>query len=128
MVEFYNPDGVSPPVAAYTHAGLVKAGSDLLFIAGQVGITPDGDLPATIEGQADAAFANVVKVAESAGLGPGDIVKMVVYVTDRAYQDAAGKARLKHLQGAKPTSTFLIVQGLARPELMIEVDAIAAKP
>ena len=43
MMELFNPDGVAPPRAAYSHGAFVPAGTDLLFISGQVGIRPDGE-------------------------------------------------------------------------------------
>ena len=127
MVEFSNPPGVRAPAGLYSHTAFVKAGTDLLYLAGQVGARPDGTIPDSIEDQADAAYANVVTLLKAHGLGPANIVKMQVFVTDRAYRDGANIARRKYLGDHRPTSTFLIVQGLASPELKIEVDVIAAR-
>ena len=40
--ELFNPATVAPPVGANSHGGFVKANSDILFLAGQVGVRPDG--------------------------------------------------------------------------------------
>ena len=52
---------------------------------------------------------------------------MTVYVTDRAAREGANAARRKYLGEARPASTFIICAGLARPELVIEVDVTAAR-
>ena len=127
MVEFLNPEGVRAPGAPYSHAARVTAGTELIYTAGQVGERPDGTIPHTIEEQADVAYTNLVTILKSEGLGPKDIVTLKVFVTDRAYREPSGEARRKHLGDARPTSTFLIVQGLAHPSLMIEIEAVAAK-
>lgn len=127
MVDFSNPAGVCVPGGLYSHTAFVKAGTDLLYLAGQTGTRPDGGVPDSIEDQADAAYANVVTLLKAHGLGPTNIVKMQVFVTDRAYRDGANVARRKYLGDHRPTSTFLIIQGLARPELKIEVDVVAAR-
>ena len=127
MVEFSNPAGVRAPAGLYSHSAFVKAGSDLVFLAGQVGARPDGTIPDGIEDQADAAFANVVTILKSHGLAASNIVKMQVFVTDRAHRDGVNAARRKHLGEHRPTSTFLVVAGLAQPELKIEVEVIAAR-
>ncbi|MAF47760.1 MAG: RidA family protein [Rhodospirillales bacterium] len=128
MTKFFNPEGVTPPVAAYTHAALVPAGAELLFISGQLGIKPDGDLGDGIEEQAEWAYRNIAAILASEGLSPADLVKMQMFLTDRAYRAPAGEARQKVFGDAKPTSTLLIVAGLAAPEFLIEVEGIAARP
>ena len=58
MVDFSNPPGVEAPTGQYTHVALVKAGSDLLFISGQVGVNASGATGKTIDEQVEFAFAN----------------------------------------------------------------------
>lgn len=128
MVEFSNPPGVAAPIGQYTHVALVKAGSDLLYISGQVGTDPSGNAGKTIEQQADYALANIVAILKANGLTTANLVKMMTFVTDRSHREAVNAARKKHLGDAKPASTFLIVAGLARPELMVEIEAVAARP
>lgn len=130
MTEFFNPkpSDVRAPGGPYTHGALVKAGTDLVFTAGQVGERPDGSVPATIEEQADVAYTNLLNVLKAQGLTAKDIVTLKVFVTDRAYREPSSAARAKFLGDARPTSTFLIVQGLAHHSLMIEIEAVAARP
>jgi 2-iminobutanoate/2-iminopropanoate deaminase len=99
--DFNNPATVMKPVGAYSHAGLVKASSDILFIAGQVGIGPDGSMRESFADQAEEAFANVVRILEANGMTARNLVKMNIYVV--AGQDAAvtREARKRHLGDAR---------------------------
>jgi enamine deaminase RidA (YjgF/YER057c/UK114 family) len=130
MTEFYNPKpaDVRAPGGPYSHGVVIKAGTELVYTAGQVGERPDGSVPPTIEEQCDVAYTNLLGVLKAQGLDAKDIIQLHVYVTDRAYREPSGEARRKHLGDHKPTSTFLIVQGLAHHSLMIEIEAIAARP
>ena len=130
MTEFFNPkpSDVRAPGGPYSHGAIVTAGTDLIYTAGQVGERPDGSVPSTIEEQCDVAYTNLLNILRAQGLGPKDIVQLKVYVTDRAYREPSSAARAKHLGDARPCSTFLIVQGLAHHSLMVEVEAVAARP
>jgi enamine deaminase RidA (YjgF/YER057c/UK114 family) len=127
MTKIYNPDGVSPPVAAYSHAAVVPGGTELLIIAGQVGVDADGNLGDGIAEQAERACRNIATILAAEGLKPADIVRLQVFLTDRADREAAGQARAKVFGDAKPPSTLLVVAGLATPEFLIEVEAMAAR-
>ena len=122
-----NPDGVRPPGGNYTHSIEIAPGARWLYVAGQTGVDPDGNVPDGIEAQADVAFANMVKVLEASGFGIEDVVFMKTFLTRREDRDGYQKMRTKYWGDVKPASTFLIVQGLARPDFLVEVEAIAAK-
>lgn len=123
--EFNNPSTVMKPVGAYSHAGLVKAQSDILYIAGQVGIRPDGTMVEGLAAQADEAFANVRRVLEANGMTPSNLVKVNIYVV--AGQDVAvtREARRRHMGDARPASTFIFISQLVDPKLLIEVEGVA---
>jgi enamine deaminase RidA (YjgF/YER057c/UK114 family) len=122
-----NPDGVRPPGGNYTHSIEIAPGARWLYVAGQTGVDPDGNVPDGIEAQADVAFANMVKVLEASGFGIEDVVFMKTFLTRREDRDGYQKMRTKYWGDVKPASTFLIVQGLARPDFLVEVEAVAAK-
>jgi 2-iminobutanoate/2-iminopropanoate deaminase len=125
--EFNNPSTVMKPVGAYSHGGLIKAGSDILYIAGQVGIAADGTMREGLAAQADEAFANVVHILEANGMTAKNLAKLNIYVV--AGQDAAvtRDARKKHLGDARPASTFIFISHLVDPKLLIEVEGVACK-
>jgi enamine deaminase RidA (YjgF/YER057c/UK114 family) len=125
--EFNNPTTLAPPVGAYSHAGWIKAGSDVLFIAGQVGLRPDGTLPETFAEQADEAFANVARVLAGSGLKPLHLVKMNLFVVYGQPANMVREARRKHFGDIKPASTFIYVPQLVEPKYLIEVEGVAAR-
>jgi enamine deaminase RidA (YjgF/YER057c/UK114 family) len=69
----------------------------------------------------------MVKVLEASGFGIEDVVFMKTFLTRREDRDGYQKMRTKYWGDVKPASTFLIVQGLARPDFLVEVEAVAAK-
>ncbi len=127
MVEFFNPENIAPPRANYSHGALVPLGCELLFVAGQLGIKPGGTLGKDFAEQAEWAFRNVASVLESKSMTPADIVKVQIFITDVENRVGQGIARDKIFGAAKPPSTLLVVKSLARPEFLIEVEAIAAR-
>ncbi|WP_370964812.1 RidA family protein [Amycolatopsis sp. cg9] len=85
----WNPDTVAPPLGRYSHLTQVPPGHRLVFLAGQLGVRPDGTLarPDT-ESQAMQLFANVSELLAAEGAGPEHLVKLLTL--------AAGT---KHLNG-----------------------------
>ena len=99
-----------------------------LWIAGQVAVDGDG-APVGIgdaDTQAEQVWANLAHVLKVAGGGRDDLVSTTTYIVDRAYRDAATQVRGRWFQGTTyPTNTLLIVDGLGRPEYLLEVSAVA---
>jgi enamine deaminase RidA (YjgF/YER057c/UK114 family) len=123
------PDGLCPPFARYAHAVEVEAGARLLFVSGQLGVLPDGSVASGAEAQAAQCFVNIAAILTAAGMGPADLVRLNAYVTDRAHLAAYMRARDAFIAGLAepPASTLMIVAGFARPELLVEVEAVAAR-
>ncbi len=110
---------------------VVKARGTLVFVRGQVGQDVDsfesiGSMSAY--DQADRAMQNVKQLLEEAGSDLSQICRIQVYITDRAYRDDVYQAIGKWLKGVYPVSTGLIVNGLARPEWLMEIEATAVIP
>lgn len=118
---------ISPPLANYSHAVEVPPSARWLYLAGQVGIAPDGSVPTSCAEQAEACFANILAILAEAGMGPDDLVRLNTYLTDPADRAAFGPVRDRHVASPPPASTLVIVRALARPEFKIEIEAIAAK-
>lgn len=125
-----NPPNVAKPVAAYSHVSEVPAGTRMLFLAGQVGNRPDGSVPSGVEDQAIQALENIRLILQSEGAGPENIVKLTFYVVAKPSNMAKIAAKRAEMFGttAPPPSTWIYVPGLARPEFLVEVEAIAAAP
>ena len=109
------------------HCVEVPAGARLLFTNGQVGTKLDGTTPESTAEQAEVVFDRVKAVLAAARMGLSDIVRLTVFLTDQKDVPTFVKAR-DHVMGThKPGAIILVVKGLARPELKIEIEAIAAK-
>lgn len=133
-VVYSNPDGVHAPAGQYSHAALGESGR-YLFIAGQVGFDPEGELvgPGDVGAQFSRAFANVVAILRSAGSKPADVVDMKTYLVGEEslgpWRAARQEVFAEHYpDGLYPPHTLLIVSALAAPELMVEVSATARMP
>ena len=126
MLKTYNPQTVAPPFSRYSHGVEVSAGARWLYISGQVGFTPEGKVAEGAAAQIEQAWRNVLSVLEAAGMGPRDLVKVTTFLINRADLPTARTVRDRMLQGAAPASTLLFVAGLASPEWLVEIEAIAA--
>ncbi len=124
---FSNPKSVHAPLGLYSHTVVVPAGTELLFISGQVGVRPDGTTPADIAGQADQVFANIVALLKSHGLAPTDIIKLTTFMVAGHDGDAVRAARRKYLGEHRPASTAVFVSQLVDPAWFVEVEAVAAR-
>jgi enamine deaminase RidA (YjgF/YER057c/UK114 family) len=109
------------------HGVEVPAGARLLFTNGQVGTKPDGTTPDATADQAEVIFERLTVVLERANMTLGDIVRFNVYLTDQADVKTFVEVRDRLLGDHKPGATLLVVRGLARAELKIEIEAVAAK-
>lgn len=89
--------------------------------AGNVG----GNDPAE---QTHQVMRNIRQLIEECGGRMEHLVKVVVYLTDVRHREAVYRAMGEHIRGVHPVSTGLVVQALARPEWLVEIDAIAVIP
>jgi enamine deaminase RidA (YjgF/YER057c/UK114 family) len=127
MASFENPRQVHVPVGPYSHTAVVPAGSELVFIAGQVGMRPDGSVPAGFVEQAEQTFANLRECLAAHDLGVEAVVKLGVFVLPGQDFAALRAVRERHFGAHRPTSTTVYVPALASPKLLLEVEAVAAK-
>jgi enamine deaminase RidA (YjgF/YER057c/UK114 family) len=107
----------------------VRAGNHV-FLRGQVGQDLQGRMVGVGDPrkQAEQAMRNVKQLLEEAGSRLAHICKITTYITDRAYREPVYREIGKWLKGVYPCSTGLIVQGLARPEWVVEIDVEAVIP
>ena len=124
----YNPDEIAPPASRYSHAVEVRGPGRWLHVSGQIGLRPDGSLPADSEGQIEVAWTNLLAVLRAAGMTAEHLVKITAFITDPADVALVRKVRDRHIGGTPPASTLLVVAGLARPDFRFELEAVAAMP
>lgn len=98
----------------------------VLHASGQVGIWADGSASLDFGEQCEQALRNLLALLAAARMGPEHIAKLTCYVVGRQKLDAMYEARRRLLPGVAPASTTVIVQGLASPEWLVEIEAIAS--
>ena len=111
----------------YAHVVVAPAGR-LVFVAGQVAQDAHGAVvgPGDFTAQATQVFENLKRALAAAGTDLAHLVKITIYVTDARFRDPLREVNRRYLPTDKPVSTLLVVAALARPEYLIEIDAIAA--
>ncbi|TCP29442.1 enamine deaminase RidA (YjgF/YER057c/UK114 family) [Scopulibacillus darangshiensis] len=104
----------------------VRAGNRI-FLRGQTGFDLEGNFhgKGDVAKQTDMACRCVKQLLEEAGGSVNDICKMTVYLTDRSYRSSAYAVIAEHFRGVYPCSTGLVVNGLAMPEMLMEIDVEA---
>ena len=127
MLKVHNPRSIGAPIGTYSHGIEVPPGARWLYVAGQIGVRPDGSVPATIEEQTEVVWQNILAVLADAGMGIGDVVKITSFLTRHENFPRFAEVRAKFLGSHRPASTLLVISSLARPEFLVEVEAIAAK-
>jgi enamine deaminase RidA (YjgF/YER057c/UK114 family) len=122
-----NPPTLSAPTG-YTHVVEVPAGARAVYIAGQVAfdrarqVVGVGDMAA----QTEQVFRNLQAALAAAGATFADVVKMTTYVTDMGQAPVVRAARARYFGETLPASTLVGVTALAHPDLMVEIEVIAA--
>ena len=126
-----NPSTVwSVPAAfkpIYSHAHEVAAGARLLFISGQLGVSPDDGLSTEFRAQAVQAMANIENILAASGMAVSNVIKLTYFVTKPENLPVLGELRTERWSSSEPPAvTVLVVAGLASPKYLIEIEAVAA--
>jgi len=120
------PKSLNDPRPRYSQAILTE-GSKLLFIAGQTPSDKDGNVvgKGDIKAQTRQVFDNIKAVLEAAGGSLDSLVMTTTYITDRQYREGYNEVRRGMYKKDPPTSTLVIVKGLANEDYLIEIAGIA---
>ena len=120
------PKSLNDPRPRYSQ-GILNSGGKLLFIAGQTASDKDGNVvgKGDIRAQTEQVFANLKAVLKAAGGTLDNLVMTTTYITDREYREGYNEVRRGQYKKAPPTSTLVIVKGLAHPDYLIEIAGIA---
>lgn len=122
------PKTTHPPLGMYSHSIKVPAGAQWVVMSGQVGVDAKGKIVPGIRAQTEQTFRNLLECLKANGMRKKDLVKFTVYLTDPRFIEPYRAARKKLIGDATlPTSTLLIINGLANPDMLIEIEAWAAK-
>jgi len=120
------PKTLSDPRPRYSQ-GILADGGKLLFVAGQTASDKDGNVvgKGDIEAQTRQVFKNLSAVLEEAGGSLDNLVMTTTYITDRKYREGYNRVRQQYYKANPPTSTLVIISGLAHPDYLIEINGVA---
>src|SRR5690606_1479229 len=121
------PQDMAAPFAAYSHGVKIKAGADVIFCSGQLGIAPDASVPEDAGAQAELCFDNIRCILRDGGMELSDVVRINAYVTDRSYMRPYMHVRDRLFPQPAPASTLMIVSGFTREEFKVEIEVVAAR-
>lgn len=127
-----NPAGLHDPVPfGYSHTAAVPAGRELVFVAGQYGSDGSGAVvSADFTDQVRQSFHNLGVALAAHGLELGHVVQTRVYVVGHSPEklEAISGVVREGWGASPPPQTLVGVAGLALPDMLFEVDAVAARP
>ena len=127
--KFINPPGLTKP-SGYTHV-VVSADGRTAYVAGQVAFDSTGNVVGAgdFQVQAEQVFANLRRALASVGASFGDVVKTTTFITDLKNIPALRDTRARYFDSIHPPANSLIpVAALARPELLLEIEAVVDLP
>ena len=122
--ERVNPPGVHTPQASYSHVTRV---GNTLYIAGQVGLDPAGNLVGAgdAEAQAEQCYRNIETIVRHFGGTLDHVVRITQYLTDLSYRPLVARPRERMFTPPYPASTLVVISSLASPEFLVEIEATA---
>ncbi len=127
-IRFSNPATLSTPTG-YTHVVETRGGRTV-YIAGQVALDKSGNLVGAGDfgAQATQVFQNLKAALDSVGATFDDVAKTTTYVTDMSNLQPLRDVRSKFIGANPPANTLVQVVRLARPELLLEIEAVVVLP
>ena len=132
MPKVVTPRQFGKPLGLYSH-GMLAPGGEILVVAGQVGVGREGRVDSDVGAQTRQALENIRAVLEAGGCRWRDVVRLQTFLTSADDIPGFMKARQEVFpgyfpDGAYPPNTLLVVSRLVRPELRVEIEAMAVRP
>jgi enamine deaminase RidA (YjgF/YER057c/UK114 family) len=114
--------------AGYSHAVSLPAGR-LVWTSGQIAIDAGGVVPAGWEAQTRLVFENLGRALTAVGAAWPEVVKLTIFVAAEPELEILRTVRDEFVETSRPpTSSLVRVAGLVRPDLLLEVEAVAWQP
>ncbi|MDP6430172.1 MAG: RidA family protein [Rhodospirillales bacterium] len=126
--ETLSPDSLHAPFSTYVHGIAVDEARRVIFSAGQVCGDKDGGIVGVgdFEAQGEQVMKNLTDVLAEGGATFSDIIKVTIYVVGQQYAQPARDLCRRHWDKSNPpASTLIVCAGLANPDFLIEIEAIA---
>ena len=125
-ITFLNPSNAPKPAGNYSNLAVIPAGKKLLSISGQIGNDIEGNVAESLEDQYRLALKNIKLIVESQGGTKNDIAKITVFIIDEPDWKKIKTAGDEFLPSSRPSMSFIYVKGLFRPDIKVEIEALAA--
>ncbi|NQU57280.1 MAG: RidA family protein [Rhodospirillales bacterium] len=126
IAKAHNPPSLHPPFSAYSLGMEVSGAERWLHLSGQVGVRKDGSIPPDAEGQMEECWAKIFAILDAAGMEKANMIKVTGYVTRSDDIGLFRQVRDRLMEGHEPASTLVVVAGLANPDWIVEIEAVAA--
>lgn len=129
-IRTFNTKDMYPEQSLDNDVCMAVVAGNRVFLRGQTGFDLDGNFHGVgdVAVQAEQAMTCVETLLAEAGAKLEHICKVTIYITDRAYREPVYRVVGRWLKGVYPCSTGLIVNGLAKPEMLMEIDVEAIIP
>lgn len=110
----------------HSQGTVVTGPGRLAFVSGQVGVRPDASMGRGMAEQTQIAFDNIARILAEADLTIADVASLRSCLTSHDAIPTFTETAARCLAGNRPASTLLIVEHLANPALLVQVEAVAA--
>ena len=129
--QYVNPKALGAPPRFYSHAVSIEGPAKLVYVSGQVSMDQDGKVVGIgdMRAQSEQVFKNLTQVLRAAGAGRDDVIKMNSYMVGLNAENVAAyrEGRSSHLKAKRPPASTLVgVTSLVQPDLLLEVEVVAA--
>ena len=129
--QYVNPKALGALPRFYSHAVSIEGPAKLVYVSGQVSMDQDGKVVGAgdMRAQSEQVFKNLTQVLRAAGAGWDDVIKMNSYMVGLNADNVAAfrEGRSSHLKAKRPPASTLVgVTSLVQPELLLEVEVVAA--
>ena len=123
-----SPAGAHKPFAHYSHVVTAEGASKLVFCAGQVAADPTGKVlpPDDFAAQTKMVMENLRLALAEVGAALKDVVKVTIFICNPHDVPKARAILQEHFGDNPPASTLCVLRGLANPNFLLEIEAIAA--
>jgi 2-iminobutanoate/2-iminopropanoate deaminase len=128
QLERTSPQGIHQPFANYSHVVTATGAQKLVFCAGQVPAEPDGTVlpPNDFAAQTKLVMANLTKALAAGGAKIADVTKITIFICNPHDVPKARGILQEYFGAHPPASTLCVLRGLANPNFLLEIEAIAA--
>ena len=125
-IKFCNPNTVPAPAAGYSNLAIIPANRRLLVLAGQIGNVMNGEILNGVEAQYHQALDNINSIVISEGGTIRDIARITIFLTEKADNALIKKSNKQYFSDHPPAMSWIYVSELFRPDVKVEIEAIAA--